>query len=59
MTKHSFGFAVVDKDGIPCRDLGAISSYDDARVIAGTYNIDDKDIRAPYRAVELFWEDRQ
>lgn len=59
MNKQIFGYALIDKDDIPLRDVGVILAEDEARALMGTFNVtmslnDDK--RGPYRVVPLWYE---
>ena len=60
MQKINYGFVIVDKDNIPRHDFSVSHDPDYAKQVADTCNISANTIpdpRAPYRAVELFWED--
>lgn len=59
VSKQIYGYALIDKDDIPLRDVGVILAEDEARALCGTYNVtmslnDDK--RGPYRVIPLWYE---
>lgn len=59
MNKSIFGYALIDKDDIPLRDVGVIFAEDEARALCGTYNMTmnlNNDKRGPYRVAPLWFE---